>query len=231
MLRKLQSHSQCILAAILWAVASAGYAAEPRIVHEDIEWCDMWIPAANDSKLPRVFLVGDSVCRAYYDKVAEELQGKANVAKLATSSSLGDPALLDQVKLFLNNYDFAVIHFNNGLHGFDYTDEEYRNGIPRLLEIIRRHAPSAKLIWATSTPIRKKSPNLQEFHKENEIVKARNKIVVNVVAKEHIPMNDLYGLVKNHPEYWEDDGIHFKPEGQAIQAKRVARSILDALGK
>ena len=56
------------------------------------------------------------------------------MARLATSSSLGDPALLDQVKFMLTNYKFAVIHFNNGLHGFDYTDAEYQNDIPEIIE-------------------------------------------------------------------------------------------------
>ena len=231
MLLQLQSQSQYVLAVMLWAVASAGYAAEPRVVHEETEWCSIRVPAANDSKLPRVLLVGDSVCNGYYDKVAKELKGKAHIAKLATSASLGDPALLDQMKLLLANYDFAVIHFNNGLHGFDYIDEEYGRDIHELLQIVRQHAPLAKLIWATSTPVRKKAPNLEEFDKENAIVKSRNRIVVNVATKHQIPINDLYSLVENHPEYWKDDGVHFKPEGQVIQAKQVVKHILDASGE
>ena len=89
----------------------------------------------------RVLLVGDSICNSYYDGVAKELGGKAFVARLATSASLGDPALLEQVKHLLKNYKFAVIHFNNGLHGYDYTDEEYQNDIPKLLKIIQKNAP------------------------------------------------------------------------------------------
>ena len=206
-------------------------AAEPTVKRENIEWTQIWIPDLHKTDLPRVLLIGDSICNAYYDDVAKQLQGKAYVAKLATSSSLGDPALLDQVKLLLSNYDFAVIHFNNGLHGFDYTEEEYRADIPEFLEVVKKFAPNAKLIWATSTPMRMPSPNLQEIDPKTERVVARNEIVVDAAEKERIPVDDLYNLVKDHSEYWSNDGVHFKPEGQAVQAKQVAEYVQNALAE
>lgn len=205
-------------------------AAEPTLKREDIEWTNIWVPNLQKNDLPRVLLVGDSITNSYYDTVANLLNGKAYVARLATSSSLGDPALLDQVKFMLANYKFAVIHFNNGMHGFDYTDAEYQNDIPKLLKIIRKYAPDAKLIWATTTPVRKKG-HLQEFDAENRIPLARNKIVASVAAKEGIPLNDLYAMVEKNPEYSGDDGVHFKPEGAALLGKQVATMILGVLGK
>jgi lysophospholipase L1-like esterase len=200
-----------------------------NIKRENIEWTNLWIPDLAHNDLPRVLLVGDSICNAYYQAVADALKGKAYVAKLATSSSLGDPALLDQVKFLLANYQFAVIHFNNGLHGFEYTEEQYQADIPKLLELVRRNAPNAKLIWATSTPMRNPA-NLNEINPENARVTARNKIVAAVAAQAGIPVNDLYGLVEKHPEYWSNDGVHFNPEGQAVEARQVTDCILKALG-
>jgi hypothetical protein len=212
-------------------LAGAVSAAEPSVKREDTEWTYIWLPHLTRTDLPRVLLVGDSICNSYYDAVAGELQGKALVAKLATSSSLGDPALLDQVKFLVTNYKFAAIHFNNGLHGYGYSDAEYAGDIPKLLKIIRQHSPGTKLIWATTTPQRKPAPKVSELHEENRIVLARNKIVVRVAAREAIPVDDLYSLVENHPEYWGGDGVHFNPEGQAVLAKQVAKTILDALAK
>jgi hypothetical protein len=40
----------------------------------DIEWCNIWIPDANGTKLPRVLLIGDSITQGYYPKVAENLK-------------------------------------------------------------------------------------------------------------------------------------------------------------
>ena len=34
--------------------------------HESIEWCDIWISHADETNLPRVLLIGDSITRAYY---------------------------------------------------------------------------------------------------------------------------------------------------------------------
>jgi hypothetical protein len=211
-------------------LAAVGSAAEPAVQREPIEWSHIWIPDATRTDLPRVLLVGDSICEAYYGAVEKELQGKALVAKLTTSSSLGDPALLEQMKYILGNYKFAVIHFNNGLHGLaGFTEEAYQQDIPKLLKLIEENAPGAKLIWATSTPMRKPAPHLEEFHATNERVKARNRIVVRVASEKGIPVDDLYGLVESHPEYWMADGVHFQPAGQAVEAKQVARTILDVL--
>jgi lysophospholipase L1-like esterase len=220
-----------VLISTLALVANTGFTAEPAPKREDIEWTNIWVPHLQRTDLPRVLLVGDSITNGYYDEVARRLQGKALVARLATSSSLGDPALLDQVKFMLANYQFAVIHFNNGMHGFEYTDDEYRNDIPKLLKIIKEHAPKARLIWATTTPVRKKAPHLQELDAENKIPLARNKIVAEVAAKEAVPVNDLYALVEKHPEYSGNDGIHFNADGQNVQAEQVAKYILESLAK
>jgi hypothetical protein len=216
-------------ASVLALLVAIGSAAEPTIKREPTEWSNIMIPEATRTDLPRVLLVGDSICDAYHNYVKEELKGKALVAKLATSSSLGDPALLEQMKYILSNYKFAVIHFNNGLHGPSYTEEEYQQDIPKLLRIIEQKAPDAKLIWATSTPMRKPAPNPHEFLPINERIKVRNQIVTRVAAEKGIPVDDLYGLVVDHPEYVAADGVHYKPEGQAVEAKQVAKAILEVL--
>lgn len=225
MLRKLS-----ILLAVSGFLVSNNWAAEPVVKRENIEWAQIWIPDNSRNDLPRVLLIGDSICNAYYDGVAQSLKGKALVVKMATSFSLADPVLLNQVKSFLTTYKFAVIHFNNGLHGFDYTEGEYQKQFSELLKIIKQSAPDAKLIWATSTPARN-AKNLQQLAPINDRVKARNKIVVNLAAKEGITVNDLYSLVENHPEYWGGDGLHFKPEGVAVEGKQVAKCVLNALAK
>jgi hypothetical protein len=220
-----------ILTVVLGILANSGLAAKPGLRREATEWTNVWVAEATRTDLPRVLLIGDSICNGYHLGVAQELKGKTLVAMLATSSAIGDPTLTEQVRLLLTNYKFAAIHFNVGLHGWAYSEEEYRREFPKLLEVIRRSAPGAKLIWATSTPMRKTAPNLGEFRPDNQRVKARNKIVVDLAARERIPVDDLYSLVESHPEYWADDGVHYRPEGRAVQARQVAKTILDLLGK
>src|SRR5215471_16138762 len=58
---------------------------------ESIEWCDIWISHANETNLPRVLLIGDSIARDYYPEVEKRLAAKAFVARLATSRFAADP--------------------------------------------------------------------------------------------------------------------------------------------
>src|ERR1051326_62694 len=107
--------------------------AEPQVAYparESIEWCDIWISHANETNLPRVLLIGDSIARDYYPEVEKQLAGKAFVARLATSRFVADPVLLQEIELVLSQAPFEVILFNNGMHGWQHTEEEYRRGFP-----------------------------------------------------------------------------------------------------
>jgi len=215
------------LATVIGTTAAV-YAEKSHVAREAIEWCNIWIPDANGTTLPRVLLIGDSITQGYYRQVAERFKGKASVARLTTSKSIGDPALLAEVALVLDQCRFDVVHFNNGLHGWGYSEEEYQKHFPELVATIRKHAPQAKLIWATTTLVRTPK-DLAVIAERTKRVQARNKIAEGIVAKEGIAVDDLYGLVKDHPEYWSQDGTHFNGKGIAVQAEQVAKRIAEAL--
>jgi lysophospholipase L1-like esterase len=216
-----------VLALLTVAVVTPVFAQEPHIAREAIEWCNIWIPDANGTKLPRVLLIGDSITGGYGPKVADALKDKASVARLTTSKSIGDPALLAEVALVLDQCHFDVVHFNNGLHGWGYSEQEYEKSFPDLVATIRKHTPKAKLIWATTTPTCTKG-DLTVFAEGTKRVEARNKIAEGIVTKEGIAVDDLYGLVKDHPEYWSPDGVHFNGKGIAVQAEQVMKSITES---
>ena len=150
------------------------------------------------------------------------------MARLTTSKSIGDPALLAEVSLVLDQCRFDVVHFNNGLHGWGYSEAEYQKHFPELVATIRKHAPKAKLIWATITPMRQ-SGKLDVIAEGTKRVQARNKIAEGIVTKEGIAVDDLYGLVKDHAEYWSNDGVHFNGKGIAVEADQVAKRIMENL--
>jgi lysophospholipase L1-like esterase len=160
--------------------------------HEHIEWSDIWIANADMDDRPRILLVGDSIAQGYYLPVETRLSGKANCARFTTSKFLGDPDYLAELTLILDRYKFDVIHVNNGLHGLDYTDNEYKEGLLALLKIIKRHAPKAKLIWGMTTPTRTgESLTVFKSHQNNRII-ARNKIAAEIMNQEKIQINNLY---------------------------------------
>jgi len=218
----------CLSLSLAFGVTAVVSSAEPHISREAIEWCNIWIPDANGTKLPRVLLIGDSITGGYGPKVADEMKGKVSVARLTTSKSIGDPALLAEVAMVLDQCQFDVVHFNNGLHGWGYSEAEYEKSFSDLVGTIRKQAPKAKLIWATITPMRQ-AGKLETIAEGTERVKARNKIAEGIVAKERISVDDLYSLVKDRPDYWSKDGVHFNGKGIAVQAEQVTERILENL--
>jgi hypothetical protein len=204
------------------------FAGEPAlpvsIVRENIEWLDVWLPDTNRHDLRRVLLVGDSITRSYAKQVEANLKGKAYVGRLATSKSLGDPALLDQIALILKEQPFDVIHFNNGMHGDGYTEAQYGAAIPGLLEIFRRLAPRAKLMWASTTDVRVKN-NLAEISPKTNRILERNRIAAAIMSQRNIPIDDLFSAIKDHGEYHVEDGVHFNPQGVEVLAAQVSREL------
>jgi len=216
-----------VLFAVLFLAVNV-HAEEAKIVRESTEWCRITITRTNDTKTPRVLMIGDSIVIGYFANVDKALKGKANCAYLATSKSVGDPAFLAEVRLVLSQSKFDVIHFNNGLHGWGYTESDYKKHFPELLATLKKHGGGAKLIWATITPMRKRA-NLKEFHPKTERVIARNKIAKEYAAKEKIQVNDLFSLVEKHTEYFSADGVHFSQKGKAAQGAQVAEYVLKCL--
>ncbi len=202
-----------------------------HVAREPIEWIRVWLPNVNKKDLPQVLLLGDSITQAYYQDVAADLKGKAYVGYLTSSLSVGDPMLPRQIALVLKNYRFDVIHFNNGLHGKDYSEQEYARYFPQFVQTIQANAHGAKLIWTSSTPVRM-GKDMSEFAPFTKRVVARNKIAAAYARKAGIPIDDLYTAVLHHPDYYLGvDGTHPNPQGRAAEARDVAASILKVLGK
>jgi lysophospholipase L1-like esterase len=211
---------------LILAIARLVSAAEP--IRERIEWTDIWVTDADKDDLPRVLLIGDSITKGYFGEVEKLLAGKAYCARLASSKCVADPSFLDEVELLLKQYEFAVVHFNNGLHGWGYTEEQYRDGLSGLMETFGKHAAGARLIWATTTPVRERD-NLSQVSDQTERVKARNRIAAAIMQERGVPTDDLYGLVERHPDWHSGDGVHFNGKGTEAQAKQVAESVLKRL--
>jgi hypothetical protein len=223
-----------LLMSLSAAVSTAQTVIAPpgrHVARERIEWIRLWLPNVNKEDLPQVLLIGDSITQAYYKDVATDLKGKAYVGYFTSSLSVGDPMLPKQIALILKNYKFDVIHFNNGLHGHDYSEEEYARYFPQYLKTIEANARGARLIWASSTPVRT-GKEMSELAPWTRRVTARNKIADADARKRGVPIDDLYAAVLHHPEYYLGvDGTHPNAEGRAAEARHVAASILQALRK
>jgi hypothetical protein len=203
--------------------------AQKRVsISEEIEWTWEVRPAHVDPHLPNVLLLGDSISRNYFPEVTKDLAGKANVYLMASSTSVGDPRLPHQIAEFaqLEGVRFQVVHFNNGMHGWAYTEEQYKAAFPSFLKAVRPLlVRGGALIWANTTPVRSDANN----GATNDRVDARNAIALAFVRAAGVAIDDQHGLMMKHPDLHEDP-VHFNPAGANMQGDQAAAMIRSALG-
>ena len=194
---------------------------------ETIEWCNIWVTdAKGDPAIPRLLLAGDSITQSYFNGVEKALDGRFRCARLTTSRCAGDPQLNKELALILREFSFAVIHFNNGLHGWDYTEKAYAKGLARTLDFIRTKSPKSQLLWASSTPVWTGGETQSLNAEKTARIRERNKLAQGLAAERGIPVDDLFARVIDRPELVSPDGVHFKAEGQEALAQQVAGFIL-----
>ena len=132
--------------------------------HENTEWSIYYGYHLTDANrgLPRVLLVGDSICNGYQRGVAQILEGKMNVSYWVSSYCVTSPGYLKRLALCLDEAKYDVVHFNNGLHSLGTPTDDWAKGLEAALKLIRARQPSARIIWTTSTPL--KDPGRTAFH-------------------------------------------------------------------
>lgn len=192
--------------------------------HENTEWSISYgfHLADKNKSLPRVLLVGDSICNGYQGEVAKNLDGRVNVSYWVSSYCLTSPGYMRLLEFQLDEAQYDVIHFNNGLHSLETPTEAWAKGLRDALALIRRKQPKAKLIWASSTPVR--------IEKGVGKVRELNAAAASVAAEFGCRTNDLHALADPYDRetHWSDAYHHKQPLRDAM-ARRVADVILDAL--
>lgn len=197
-------------------------------ISEGTEWSNTWMVATRKHDLPRVLIIGDSHVERYYQPVTSKLDKIAYCSKFTTSRSMGDPALIAQLKALFFSYRFDVITFNNGLHGVDYSNEQYSRYIPIVYKLLNKSNPGLKLIWVNTTA-RRIGGKRSDFDQYNQGVINRNKAVEEFTRAKNIPLVDFYTPSSERLDFYDTDGIHFSKLGVEEQAKMVTSAILKAL--
>lgn len=186
----------------------------------------------------------------YTPLVRPLLQGKANVihpmrpdGKLPVNCASTTTGLADLQK-WLGNTKWAVIHFNWGLHDLCYRNpeaktqgnrdkehgkiqvplDEYKVNLDKLATELQE--TGARLIWASTTKV----PD-DEIGRVLGDDKRYNDAAREIMARHHIPIDDLYALSVSMPAELSlgPGNVHYKPEGYSRLAKQVADSIEKAL--
>src|SRR5579859_7490344 len=180
-------------------------------ISEEIEWTWEVRPVHPDPHLPNVLLLGDSISRNYFPEVTKDLAGVANVYLMASSTSVGDPRLPHQIAEFaaMEKVPFRLVHFNNGMHGWGYSEEQYRGAFPKFVHSVRALVgKDGALVWANTTPVRVDA----RIGATNAGIDTRNAIAEKIVKSAGIPTDDQHSLMAPHRDLYQDDS-HFNLDG------------------
>lgn len=189
--------------------------------------------------LPRVLLIGDSISMGYTVPVRELLKGKANVHRVPAN---GGPTTngLKNLKQWLGDSHWDVIHFNWGLHDLKYIAEDpskradpkapgahlqvsladYEKNLRELVSQLK--ATGAKLIWCSTTPV----PEGSEGRVVGDDLKY-NEIATRVMKEAGIPTDDLYTHAKAKLKDIQlpEGNVHYSEAGYQYLAEKVAAAI------
>jgi acetyl esterase/lipase len=216
---------------IWWALAGATMSAgdsSPDSRRPDVPG---FRPAkAVNPDLPRVLLIGDSICSGYLGPVRERLAGVANVDAWVTGANV--KGIGNRLRAALGHGPYAVIHFNIGLHGLGnrIAPDEYEPLFRNYVETLRVFSQGATLIWASTTPTRLRGTTTPHPEDTPKITR-RNAIAARVAEANGIAVNDLYNLAREHLEWGGKDGVHWTGEGYARMAAQIAPLIQKALAE
>ncbi len=194
--------------------------------------------------LPRVLLIGDSISIGYTLDVRALLKGRANVHRIPAN---GGPTTngVKNIKAWLGDGKWDVIHFNWGLHDLVYMGPDGARLVdPRtpgshhqvpldayeknLRELVKQmKATGAKLIWCSTTPV----PEGAQGRVADESVKF-NAVAARVMKAEGVSINDLHAhALKGAKDIQLPANVHYTPAGSKYLAEKVAASIEAALKK
>jgi len=163
---------------------------------------------------PRVLILGDSVYQQPAREAAKLLDSKVEIvyATVKPGQVHNTQAALAHLDDLLGDGSWDLIHFNFGLGDLVYrtpgikafrvmakeaggvratSPDQYQTNLRDLVK--RLGATGAKLVWASTTPIRHSASNVFDMGSEIQY----NAIAAKLMAEQNVPINDMYGHVKS----------------------------------
>lgn len=182
-----------------------------------------WDFVADNPRLPRVLLIGDSVSRGYTQAARKELAGKANVHR--APANCGPTASgLKNLDAWLGGGKWDLIHFNFGIHDRETPVAGYSSRLEQLVERMKK--TGARLVWASTTPI----PDTADGKQKAASIVERNAAAAKVMAAYGVPTDDLFAAITPHlVEMQNPNDVHFNAKGYDFLGRKVAEAIAKVL--
>jgi len=179
-------------------------------------------------------LIGDSILNGYHAKAAELLRGKVDLDVWVTPKHIGSGDLPKDLQAIFAEHTYDLILFNDiGLHAWTpgrIPEGQYEPLTRAHLANLRKFAPKAKLIFATTTPMTTKTRPIGFDPEFNSLIIERNKIAVKVMQENQVPVADYYGILAPKLELAAGDRFHWTKPAYDLLAECAATRIAKTLG-
>jgi len=203
---------------------------------------------AGNARLRNVLILGDSISIGYTPYVQTMLAYLAEVKRPVLGN--GDPEncegtskAIQNLKRWLGDTEWDVIHFNFGLYDLMHIDpntgegsqnqgdpvqadlKEYKKNLTQIVETLK--TSDADLIFATTTPY---PDQLEGPLCDPGMAEKYNREAIKIMNKNNITINDLYTFAKPRLEEIQlPNNIHFNDLGYRELGEKVIARITEAL--
>jgi hypothetical protein len=93
------------------------------------------------------------------------------------------------------------------------------------VESLRKGAPKARLIGASSTPVTTKGKPGEADAEINPTIVEHNRMAAGVMKELSVPVDDLYSVLEPHLDLARGDQFHWKPEGYTLLRAAGVRAV------
>ncbi len=207
---------------------------------------------SHNPQLPNVLIYGDSISIGYTPQLRAALSGQANLYRLHCNGGDASSVIgkMDKMHAVMRDkkltdpwtFEWDVIQINVGLHDLKYmlndkldvkngkqvaSVEQYVANLKEVIAYLKKTAPKARLIFATTTPV----PENSNGRVAGDALRYNQAALELLKSHPEIAVNDLYSFTKpNQEKWWSAPGnVHFNQEGCTAQGNETARIILQAL--
>jgi len=182
--------------------------------------------------MKRVLLLGDSIRMSYRARVAEELEGSADIIGPNENCRFSAYTLFN-LSSWMGDQEYDIIHWNNGQWDTCYMpDGKIHTPLESYLELQERIAVVLKertdrLVFATTTPVWPEMfGNVTINPRKNDDIDRYNSEVTELMQNLGVEVNDLHSAVSaDIKRYICDDMVHLRPEGVELCADQVVNAI------
>lgn len=189
----------------------------------------------NETDIPKILFLGDSISKGYREHILKKCAGKIDVYypnEITTFSTHMLRYIQEYAEKLFIGTNIAMVYFNAGLwdvlriNGDDplVSIGEYERNLKKIVYRLRYVFPNAKLVFATTTPVREELATF-DFSRLNSDIEMYNAVACRVMDREHIAVHDLNKFAVQSLSGQYIDFTHFTEDGYITIAEEIIQYI------